>query len=76
MGYPTHFYLSGAVAIYRTSSNFLLLHSFLFIKIFFPVFFSSFLHTTHDAIRHTSVENKHRTKVILLWAKNMVKNKP
>ena len=30
-----------------------------------------------DAVRHTSAENKYRTrKVILLWAKNMVKNKP
>ena len=28
-------------------------------------------------IRYTSVENEYRTKkVILLWAKNMVKNKP
>ena len=38
MGNGTYFYLSGAVVIYRTSSNFLLLHSFLFIRIFFSVF--------------------------------------
>ena len=43
MSTPTDVYLSDAVVIYRTSSNFLLLHSFLFIKIFFSAFFSSFL---------------------------------
>ena len=47
-------YLYGAVVIHRTKSHFLLLRSFLFIKIFISVFFSSFLLILLSRMRYTS----------------------